>query len=128
MKDIKLVWEKWENVYEDDEEDVVDDDVYNEEMAEEDMEYQRQILVFNQPEYESQIDISKLFNFWVCHCNFNIDEDCVSIIEECAGVETLEIITRYRFRIAVGKVFQDREVMGEITEKITEYINEKNIQ
>lgn len=126
MKDIKLVWEKWENVYEEEAEEL-EEDYYDEEMAEEDAEFQKQILIFSQPEYETQnVDISKLFKFWVCHCNFNVDQDCVSIIENCEGVETLEIITRYRFRISVGKVFQDREVMSKITEKVTEYINEKN--
>jgi hypothetical protein len=39
-------------------------------------------------------------------------------IENCEGVELLDVFTRYRFRIAVGKCFTDNEVMANITEKI----------
>jgi hypothetical protein len=40
------------------------------------------------------------------------------IIETTSGVETLDIFTRYRFRIGVGKAFSDSEVMRDINNKI----------
>lgn len=56
----------------------------------------------------------KIFNFWIGHTNFNISKRVSDIIEETEGVETLDVFTRYRFRIAVGKAFSDSEVMRDI--------------
>lgn len=65
---------------------------------------------------------SKIFNFWVGHTNFNITKKITSLIEETNGVETLDIFTRYRFRIAIGKAFKDASVMRDINETIYEYL------
>lgn len=64
----------------------------------------------------------KLFNFWVCHTGVTITSKIAEIIELVDGVETLDVFSRYRFRIAVGKCFQNKEVMDEIEQKITSYI------
>jgi len=56
----------------------------------------------------------KIFNFWIGHTNFNISKRVSDIIEETEGVETLDVFTRYRFRIAIGKAFSDSEVMRDI--------------
>lgn len=61
---------------------------------------------------------SKIFNFWLGHTNFNITRKVADIIEETDGVETLDIFTRYRFRISVGKAFKDSEVMRDINHKL----------
>ena len=60
----------------------------------------------------------KLFNFWVGHTNFDISKKIANIIEKTDGVETLDIFTRYRFRIAVGKAFDDSEIMRNINKTI----------
>jgi len=60
----------------------------------------------------------KLFNFWVGHTNFDISKKIANIIEKTDGVETLDIFTRYRFRIAVGKAFDDSEIMRDINKTI----------
>lgn len=65
---------------------------------------------------------SKIFNFWVGHTNFNLSKKVVQIIEETDGVETLDIFTRYRFRIAIGKVFKDADVMKNINDNVYEYL------
>jgi hypothetical protein len=57
---------------------------------------------------------SKVFNFWMGHTNFDIGEDEAKIINDAPGVETLDIFTRYRFRISVGKAFDEYEVMDTI--------------
>jgi hypothetical protein len=64
----------------------------------------------------------KIFNFWMGHTNFNISRKIVQIIEETDGVETLDIFTRYRFRIAIGKVFKDADVMKNINDNVYEYL------
>jgi hypothetical protein len=64
----------------------------------------------------------KIFNFWTGHTNFNITRKIVSLIEETEGVETLDIFTRYRFRMSVGKAFDDSSVMRNINNNVYEYL------
>ena len=63
-------------------------------------------------------DSGKIFNFWTGHTNFDITKDIASIIESCDGVESLDIFTRYRFRISIGKAFVDSETMYDINTQI----------
>lgn len=65
---------------------------------------------------------SKIFNFWLGHTNFDITKAVLNTIEKTEGVETLDIFTRYRFRISVGKVFDDSKVMREINDRVYEYL------
>ncbi len=66
---------------------------------------------------------SKIFNFWTGHTTFPISKKISSIIENIDGVETLDVFTRYRFRISVGKAFKDSIVLREINESIHSHIN-----
>jgi len=43
------------------------------------------------------------FNFYILHTNFDIGIKEASIIEQCPGVETLAVITRYRVKIGFPK-------------------------
>lgn len=61
---------------------------------------------------------SHLFNFWVGHTNFNLSKNIVSVIERSDGVEILDIFSRYRFRIGVGKCFSDSETMKTINDSV----------
>lgn len=65
----------------------------------------------------------KLFNFWMGHTNFNITPSVAQTIERTNGVETLDIFTRYRFRISVGKAFDDSEVMRNINTMVYAELN-----
>lgn len=75
--------------------------------------------------YNEHTASSKIFNFWLGHANFNISEKIKSIIENNDGVEILDIFTRYRFRIAIGKCFDDADVMSSISKKIYEKLTNK---
>lgn len=68
---------------------------------------------------------SKIFNFWTGHTTFPISKKISSLIENIDGVETLDVFTRYRFRISVGKAFKDSLVLREINESIHLYLNNK---
>lgn len=61
---------------------------------------------------------NKLFNFWTGHTNFDITKKVKDVIESTEGVETLEIYTRYRFRVGVGKAFNDSDVMRSINKNV----------
>jgi hypothetical protein len=65
---------------------------------------------------------SKIFNFWMGHTNFSITHRVAEIIEETEGVETLDVFTRYRFRIAIGKAFTDSSVMKNINDSVYEHL------
>lgn len=69
---------------------------------------------------------NKIFNFWLGHTNFDITKNIALLIEATEGVETLDIFTRYRFRIAVGKAFDDSFVMRNINKQIYKEIH--NVQ
>ena len=60
----------------------------------------------------------KIYNFWNGHTNFGITGRVAFLIEKVVGVETLDIFTRYRFRIGIGKAFEQRKVMRAIEEAI----------
>jgi hypothetical protein len=65
----------------------------------------------------------KIFNFWVGHTNFNITKLVSTIIEKTPGIECLDIFTRYRFRIAIGKAFNSSEVMKNVQDSIYHHIS-----
>lgn len=68
----------------------------------------------------------KIFNFWMGHTNFDITKKIAETIEKTEGVETLDIYTRYRFRISVGKAFDDSVVMRKINNNVYKEINYAN--
>jgi len=129
-----VMWEKWRDPFGSDEE--VVQNILSEE-NEEDSEYEdeindtpsapQNIRVMATPmgiipvtEYTAS---GKIFNFWTGHTNFDITEKIATIIEKIDGVESLDIFTRYRFRISVGKAFNDSVVMRSITNKIYKYLS-----
>lgn len=59
---------------------------------------------------------SRLHNFWMAHTNFDLRADgCVAKIVGTPGVETFTPFTRYRFRISVGRLFEQDEVKQGVT-------------
>lgn len=77
------------------------------------------------PMHESNLP-GKLFNFWMGHTNFDITYEVQKTIENVEGVETLDIFTRYRFRVSIGKNFHQDDVKRAITERLCPS-NEKRI-
>lgn len=64
----------------------------------------------------------KIFNFWVAHTNFNITSTISKIIERTEGVEILDIFTRYRFRVGIGKCFNSSETMKNINDNVYSFL------
>jgi hypothetical protein len=129
----KIVWEKWVDPFgadidetkwndyneQDDDEDVFTDNEIQSKLA-------KPVRVISTPmgliPYNEYTSSSKIFNFWVGHTNFNISTYVTNIIEQCAGVEILDIFTRYRFRIGIGKCFTDSDTMNIINNNVYEYL------
>ena len=141
MKDNQLiVWEKWVDPfggelddakwtdYDNEIDELDDEDIIDEETGEyENFSRKRTIKAIATPmgliPYNELTAPGKIFNFWVGHTNFDITKNIASTIEKCEGIEILDIFSRYRFRIAVGKCFNDSEIMTKINDKIYEKLN-----
>jgi|694.fasta_scaffold54157_6 hypothetical protein len=76
--------------------------------------------------YNEHTASGKIFNFWLGHTNFNISKKISNLIESCDGVEILDIFTRYRFRVGIGKCFNDSDTMKNINDIVYESV-ENNI-
>lgn len=74
--------------------------------------------------YTDNTASSKIFNFWVGHTNFDLTPIIVKKIELIEGVETLDVFTRYRFRVGIGKLFDSAFVMSSISENIYDYLDD----
>jgi hypothetical protein len=60
------------------------------------------------------------YNFFMGNTNFEVDKKIQKIISEVPGVEIVDTITRYRFRVAVGKAFNTNEVLQSIDKAVQE--------
>ena len=57
---------------------------------------------------------SNHFKFWVGHANFKLWDSYYQLIGDILGVESVDILTPLRFRIAVGKMFKDTDVLDQV--------------
>lgn len=145
-KKYRIVWEKWFDPFGEDDLDSVPEmvtsedieaDFYDEE--EEEIEgddnlalddaiefYKQPVKVVITPmgviPYTNNTASNKIFNFWVGHTDFNLSPGIVAIIESISGVETLDVFTRYRFRIGVGKLFDAGIVMSSISDALYHHL------
>lgn len=121
-----IIWEKWTDPFGQKSEDLdwpgYDDnaDSYEEPKANKLEKINAIVTNMGIIPYNEHTDCSKIFNFWIGHTNFDITKEVSDIIELAEGVETLDIFTRYRFRISIGKSFNDREVMDLINRNVNE--------
>lgn len=134
-----IVWEKWVDPFGFDNDNEIndpffDDDENNDEISGESelpeqylIKKTKNIRVISTPmgliPMEETLSSGKIFNFWTGYTNFSVTKNIAYIIEKTDGVETLDIFTRYRFRVGVGKLFEDGEVMRNINSKVYEYLS-----
>jgi len=129
-----VYWEKWVDAYE---EQVV---AIESEEEEEEMAYEEEEMLAEKFALMSHIKsimtpfgimplteqslASQYFKFWVGHSNFKLTDKVYNVVGNTPGVETLDILTPYRFRIAIGKMFVDRDVMSTVRNNLLEYIRD----
>jgi hypothetical protein len=143
-KDYDVGWEKWVDAYDQELEDMRE--VSEEEFDEEELEelgldesfflgkqvtpiIKSIMTPFGILPLTEQSLASRHFKFWVGHTNFMLGdgietttEDFEKIIGSVLGIESVDIMTSYRFRISVGKMFQDREIMNNVKERLIGFI------
>jgi hypothetical protein len=71
---------------------------------------------------------SNSFKFWVGHTNFKITRHFRNLISSVEGVESLDVFSPYRFKISVGRLFRDRDVMSNIRKVMLSYARLSNEQ
>lgn len=64
------------------------------------------------------------FNMFIGHTNFYITSEIVAFLCMVEGLEALDILTPYRFRIAIGKLFMTDEILNNIKAELTKEKNE----
>jgi len=50
------------------------------------------------------------FEFWIGHTDFDLTQNFVNVVEKIPGVEGLKVFSRYRFLLAIGKLFEFTKV------------------
>lgn len=125
-----VYWEKWVDAYADDPEMTTpkdnEEDQFNENemFLDEEEQLMREFQSLNNiktiftpfgimPLTEHSL-VSNHFKLWVGHSNFKLTNKFYNIIGNVNGVESLDILTPYRFRMSIGKLFRDRDVMSEV--------------
>jgi len=132
-----IKWSKWVNPLSDDiDKELIDDDKYFEnpeeydildEDADEDEDDDDDDVSFKhknmQPAVLTQFGVlpikmfnhpAKHFNFWVANTSFHITKSIKKNIVNTPGVEIFDVFSPYRFRIAIGQVFEERSVLNAI--------------
>lgn len=59
-----------------------------------------------------------LFNFWMGDTDFDLSGPVVDRIAAVPGVETLDVFTRYRFRMGIGRAFKEDDVRGAVDRSV----------
>lgn len=127
----KIAWEKWYSPFGflEDEDDVLLDeldelDEFNQMLPKP----QKKVPYISTPmgviPMNEHTNADDIFNFWTIHTNFSITMGIKKLIEDVEGVETLDIWTPYRMRVAIGKLFDEDSVRCSVNKKIVEYIDE----
>lgn len=131
-----IIWQKWVDPFGEDTEDSVSTDPsdheyddswkYNDAPTKEPKPLAKTTKVIATPmgiiPINENTASGKIFNFWIGHTNFDITKLVGQIIEHTPGVECLDIFTRYRFRIAIGKAFNDSDVMSSIQDNVYSFL------
>jgi|688.fasta_scaffold00642_53 hypothetical protein len=121
----KIIWEKWIDPLGFDNDEINEEDQYSDSYDDQinnkykpEQKIKMIITPFGAISYNEQTASGKIFNFWNGHTNFSITKKISDAIESTDGIETLDVFTKYRFRISVGKAFNDSEVMRDVNNNV----------
>tara|TARA_Y100000004_G_scaffold29937_1_gene31072 strand:- start:2732 stop:3322 length:591 start_codon:yes stop_codon:yes gene_type:complete len=117
MLDKKIAWERWdEDVIEQEiVEDFYSDEDGDEESIEDALNFLEKIpSLVTTPmgmfQLHDKMNILNQFDCWMGYTNFEITNSIRDTLEKVEGVELLNIMTRYRFFLGVGKMFNFSDV------------------
>ena len=131
----KIAWEKWDEdlLLEEMFQDIpLTDPVEGEEdLAEEALAFMQKIpKLISTPlgifQFHDKMNPLRQYDCWSGHTNFDITKSVQNSIEKTQGVELLVIVSRYRFFLGVGKLFNFRNVRSRIEEAVST-VREKSL-
>ena len=67
----------------------------------------------------------KELNLWIVHTRTDLSRSLYSKIDEIEGIETLDIFSRYRFRIGIGKLFDANKVKHAVQQAVSDHVQNK---
>ena len=118
----QIAWEKWDTDLL--EQEMIDDVIETSDESEMDLVEEALDLMSKIPklvttpagvfQLHDKMNILSQFDCWMGYTNFNITQGVQDKIETAEGVELLIIISRYRFFLGVGKLFNFKNVRSEI--------------
>ena len=129
--DRKIIWEKWYDVLPDLENNIITDEFEDEEDDEDMMVGDQSFgLVFDSQDNKVRTPIgtfyideplspSNMYDCWIGHTNFRLtDEDYVLLDQYVDGIEVIKMMSKYRFFVGVGKLFNFKDVQTKIQETL----------
>ena len=139
----KMAWEKWYDINPEDEITVDSTVLLDEEEDEDNNTFDQEPMVlkgsfdfndiissvvintpFGKYAMDDNLLPTNLFDCWIGHTNFDITKKELDILNKIDGVESLKVMTRYRFFIGIGKLFDFSSVRSDIQKKL---LIDKNI-
>ena len=127
MLDKKIAWERWDEdvIQQEIVEEFYDDEESDEEVLEDALNFLEKIpSLVTTPmgmfQLQDKMSIVNQFDCWICYTNFDITNSVKDTLEKVEGVELLNIMTRYRFFLGVGKMFNFSEVRRAIESLLCE--------
>tara|TARA_R100000005_G_scaffold95912_2_gene79504 strand:+ start:13888 stop:14478 length:591 start_codon:yes stop_codon:yes gene_type:complete len=127
MLDKKIAWERWdEDVIEQEiVEDFYSDEDGDEESIEDALNFLEKIpSLVTTPmgmfQLHDKMNILNQFDCWMGYTNFEITNSIRDTLEKVEGVELLNIMTRYRFFLGVGKMFNFSDVRRSVESLLCE--------
>ena len=121
----KIGWQKYEDVIQSEMyspmANILIDDLASEfeDQYDEEEEMQGQETLFVPRNFYETIDLMSRFDCWIGHTNFNITTSIKNKLNEVDGIEVLNVTSRYRFFIGIGKMFKFSDVRKDIENTIT---------
>lgn len=104
----KIVWKKWENPIK----------YLNTQGEESDSNIMLKHTPFGIMPIKLSSEMYNQKNVFVGHTNFDIDQNILEIIDNTPGVESLQLISPYRFQIIVGMAFNSKSVRQNISNRL----------
>lgn len=123
----KIIWEKWLDPFDDDDDQPEEENNKNEwrdsyekaeDMARKAVTGPMLVGPMGIIPIKEGAKPGKLYNFWMMHTNFNITKSVKDTLKKMDGVEAVDIFTRYRARLAFGKVFEEEVVKNSIEQAL----------